>query len=327
MGDINQIIKLQTYSTFVFLVAVVLDIFFCSDIAGSGSIQAPNIIGLLLFLASLITVLLPLRSFLLDIKYALGKLILECLGSPFTRVAFIHILAADCLTSFNKVILDIVNSFCWVYEGGWKDVSENADCNFSRLGTILILAFPYYIRFMQCLKRYYVTRLAFPNLFNAAKYCISIATIIISNLGFDDYPSLLPAFYVVGFSSYLYNNYWDNYNDWGLFRESWGSDKKLLRSKLTFSPRFYYTIMILNLFLRLNSMATLMPKSAIVEMFEDPNLFTLLIETLEITRRFLWAIIRIEYELFSNFEKLRDFWVVPNVYYLKGQRKKKLQAL
>lgn len=58
------------------------------------------------------------------------KLILECFGAPFTRVKFIHTLVADCMTSLNKTILDLVNSTCWVYLGQWRSVAESDGCNF-----------------------------------------------------------------------------------------------------------------------------------------------------------------------------------------------------
>lgn len=331
MGEIQTYIKVQTLGTFAFMVAVLLDIFFCSNLAGeqianNDTAVVPNAIGVVLFLAIIIAFLMPLKSFLLDLKYALGKLIVQCMGSPFTTVAFVHILSADCMTSFNKPILDMINSFCWVYDGGWQDATSNLSCGFSKFWTIFILAFPYYLRFMQCLKRYYVTKMVFPNIFNAVKYGMSICTIVLGNFSFIDYPSLLTPFYIIGLSSFLYNNYWDNYNDWGLFRR-WDKQRRFLRTRLTFSPKFYYTVMVLNFFLRLNSLATLVPTEAVENWFEDPNLFLLLIETLEISRRFLWAIIRIEHEIFTNFEKLRDFWTVPNVFYLKDKRRKKLQAL
>lgn len=331
MGDIKTYITLQTYSTLVFMVAVLLDIFYCSDLSNAQATdnnyaEIPNILALVLFLATFVVLLMPLKSFLLDMKYALGKLIIQCMGSPFTTVAFIHILTADCMTSFNKSILDAVNSFCWVYQGGWQDASSDQTCNFSKFWTIFILAFPYLLRFWQCLKRYYVSKLVFPNIFNAVKYGLSICTIVLGQFSFTDYPSMLTPFYFIGFTSWAYNNYWDNYNDWGLFRR-FDKQKRFLRTRTTFSHRFYYTVMTLNFFLRLNSLGTLVPAQAVSTLFEDPNLFMLVIEVLEITRRFLWAIIRVEHEIFTNFENLRDFWTVPNVFYLKDKRKKKLQAL
>jgi len=327
MGDIQQIIKLQTYSSFAFLIAVLLDIFFNSNLTTTDSFNYPNIIGLVLFLATVVTVLIPLKSFILDMKFALFKLLIRCCGAPFTSVAFVHILAADCFTSFNKVNLDLINSFCWVYAGGWRDSGTTAisDCNFSTFWNAVIMAFPYYLRFMQCLKRYYITGLVFPNIFNAFKYFLSILTIILSNF-FIEYPTLAVPFWVIGFTSFFYNNYWDNYNDWGLWRR-WDSQKRFLRTRLTFTTRFYYTVMILNFFLRLNSMGTLLPVSVVTNMFANPNLFLLLMQALEITRRFLWAIIRIEHEIFTNFENLRDFWSVPSVYYLNDKRKKRLQPI
>lgn len=318
MGKIQRLIQLMTYSTFVFQVGLLFDIFLS---------EITDYIRLTLFMATVILLLWPFRSSLLKIKYAMFKLLAQCLCSPFTQVAFIHILMADCMTSFNKVILDIVNSFYWIYAKDWDNPSQPLQLNLPKAWTIFILALPYEIRFMQCLKRYYVTKLVFPNIYNAVKYGLSIATIILANLDITTtHPLLQTPFLVVGFTSFFYNNYWDNYNDWGLFRK-WDSEKRFLRDGLNFKPKFYYTIMILNFFLRLSWMGTLLSKTVIESIFEDQNLFVLVTEALEITRRFLWSIIRIEYELYSNFENLRDFMTVPSVYYLKDKRKRRLQAL
>lgn len=42
---------------------------------------------------------------------------------------------------------------------------------------------------------------------------------------------------------------------------------------------------------------------------------------MEITRRFLWGLIRVEHEIVANAEQLRDYLAVPTVFYLKGKRK------
>ena len=326
MVELHKAFSIQAYGTFLFLIAALTNIFFSSSVASSGEVT-PNLITLLLFLSFMITLLIPSKNYLLDTKFALAVIMVQCFAAPFTEVTFMHILIADCYTSVNKVSLDIANSFLWVYAGGWKDTSKSNDTSIQQPWLIiLILALPYYVRFMQCIKRYYVTRLVFPNIYNAIKYALSITTLVLANLSLTDHPSLLIPFLIIGFISFFYNNYWDNYNDWGLWR-SWDKKNKFLRPRLSFAPNFYYTIMILNFFLRLNWMATLLPKQIIISTFKDANLFTLVTETLEITRRFLWTIIRIEYELFSNFERLRDFWSVPGIYYLKNHRKRKIQPI
>lgn len=79
-------------------------------------------------------------------------------------------------------------------------------------------------------------------------------------------------------------------------------------------------MILVNLVLRLAWVATLIPNNTISLYFSNYNLFELITISLEITRRFFWALIRIEFEIIANYEKLREYLAVPSVFWVKGKR-------
>ena len=69
-------------------------------------------------------------------------------------------------------------------------------------------------------------------------------------------------FLMLGATSYLLNVVGDMAVDWGLLRV-WKGDKKFLRSQIKLSHKFYYTVILVNLVLRLAWLATLIPHNKI----------------------------------------------------------------
>ena len=107
---------------------------------------------------------------------------------------------------------------------------------------------------------------------------------------------------------------WDYYMDWGLFR----SDKPktpFLRNNLTFEPKFYYQCMIINLLFRhfwvVPMIVPHLVKSETQLSYFQPMLFFSMI--VEMVRRSLWAVIRVENESINNFEEYRSINTIPPI--------------
>lgn len=320
LGEFHQFVVVFTAATVVYLVFLGLELYISSLTSTLSNTQVLNTPAILLYLLFFGFLFFPVKSWLRDWRFSMLKIVLECVLAPLFPVKFVHILVADCLTSVNKVILDVINGSCWIYGDQWEVQGTDENCNFSMTATILIYAAPFVFRFMQCLRRYRDTGLVFPNLWNALKYALSIASLVLGNL-WGQYPAVLPYFIVFGSISYVYNNYWDNVNDWGLFEIRSGKNI-FLREKMRYSASFYYSIMILNLFFRLSWLTTLISKSIISDYFGDTNMFLLITMAIEIIRRFLWSIIRVEHEINSNFEKIRDLNEIPTIFHFKGKKKR-----
>jgi hypothetical protein len=92
---------------------------------------------------------------------------------------------------------------------------------------------PYWFRFLQCLNKYYYTRVK-PHLFNAGKYFFSMMMQLV-NIPFIK-SSGNPGYGIfigVSIFSSLYSYTWDIYMDWGLLRSN-EVGKKYLRHKILY---------------------------------------------------------------------------------------------
>ena len=102
--------------------------------------------------------------------------------------------------------------------------------------------------------------------------------------------------------------------DWGLFRGS-HRHNRLLRDKMTFSPRFYYTCMVVNVLFRFYWVIPLFKPS-----FTGNARFLSVLHTqtflgmmVEAVRRTFWSIIRVENESLNNFEDYRTIVAIPPI--------------
>lgn len=133
-------------------------------------------------------------------------------------------------------------------------------------------------------------------MFNTIKYCFSLGSAVLAYV-YKQNSTLLPAWLAVSIISTLYAYAWDLRMDWGLLETS--GKNFLLRKYITFEPkRNYYIVMITNLIMRLAWTITLSP--SIVSIFGDPNLVTFATGSVEIIRRGIWNLLRVEKEHLAN---------------------------
>ncbi|TNV84614.1 hypothetical protein FGO68_gene2192 [Halteria grandinella] len=232
--------------------------------------------------------------------------------APIGRVKFRDFFLADLMTSFIGPLRDMGLSLAFFISGRWvhSDPVKRDDFKVLQIYFFAIGIFPLWVRFMQCFRRYYDTRLAV-NLKNAFKYFLSIIAGIAGILYTLDNTSKskLAAFVTLQTIAQLVSYSWDLYMDWGLLR-SWKSKSFLLRKKKMFPAWFYYCAITTNLIMRfmwvLNINSKTFPK------FMTENLLNgLLLSFIEILRRAQWAVLRIENENCNNFERYRNILQIP----------------
>ena len=108
-------------------------------------------------------------------------------------------------------------------------------------------------------------------------------------------------------SSSLYSFCWDVYMDWGLGRREYD----FLGPRLMFPRKSqYYTVICADLVLRFMWVLTLIPPQSGAN-FELPAYLTAISMTVELFRRTIWSLFRLEHEHRQNTEGFRRVNVVP----------------
>lgn len=236
------------------------------------------------------------------------KVLSNCLIAPFISITFRDVYVADVLTSFSKVLQDAVHASCWILTGSFIYTDTDADGDgtkycpplwISTISSILIL-FVLWIRFAQCLRAYYDTKLVFPHIFNAIKYLSSMSVVIYGL--FRDIDAGYITLIVIGT---LYKWWWDVVMDWGLCdafprtfpftSPNYYNSQMFLRPTIMLHyPRRYYAAIILDLIFRFFWVTSLMPAETTVDLFGP--MFSIYLGSFEILRRAMWGILRVEWE-------------------------------
>ena len=148
---------------------------------------------------------------------------------------------------------------------------------------------------------------------NTFKYLSSIISAVISyvyNLG---YTNLLWLWIFSSTISTLYAYLWDLNFDWALLEKN--QKNWLLRKYITFEPkRNYYIVMVTNFLMRMAWTLTLSP--SIARYFGNSSLLSLVTGCIEIIRRGIWNLFRIEQE---HIKKCNEFRAIPDMKDLENQ--------
>lgn len=124
-------------------------------------------------------------------------------------------------------------------------------------------------------------------------------TLIFSYLWKAGNQNIFAAWLTFAIASTIYSYVWDLKVDWALLERK--APYCLLREKLAYHHRSYYFMMVLNLVLRLAWVLTLSPNIT-DKTFGSPEIFRLITGALEIIRRGIWNLLRIEKEHIKNCE-------------------------
>jgi hypothetical protein len=225
-------------------------------------------------------------------------------------VRFKDFVFGDILTSLVKPFTSFTLALCLLGCTSCQTSNERYQCNRSNNLALALTLSPYIIRFFQCINRWYYTKSAWPHAFNALKYLAALTNAYIGWLYNNKVVGDL-VFIIVGLSAASYLLFWDYYMDWGLFREVDNKENKyLLRKKLMYPSRYYYTAMTVNFILRLIWFLNFVDLGMIDKVAES-EIKNLFFSVLEVFRRIQWSLFRVENENCNNLEKYRTVLDMP----------------
>jgi len=229
----------------------------------------------------LFVLLNPFPFFHRHMRWELFKTLFLILVSPFSPVRFRHFFLADIVTSFGKSLQDISFSVCFFTSLDFFD-STAPICPSTKNTNYALSFVPYHIRFWQCLRRYYDSKLTL-QLLNAGKYFSSMM-VQLTNIFRDRGDFEYYLWIAVCIISTTYSLVWDLYVDWGLFRTAY-KGRLFLREKITYPVWFYYYAIVMNTILRFLWILSLMPPTDFAEWFTDFGVIIFFLQIAEAYRR------------------------------------------
>jgi hypothetical protein len=240
------------------------------------------------------------------------KLIITLLRNLFpigkNGVRFRDFMFGDILTSLTRPFASLTLSLCLISCEGCRQNNNRDKCTRNTLPALILILLPFLIRLLQCLNKWYYTRMAWPHLGNAVKYCAGLAYNTLSwfygvyKTDFYYYP-----FVACGIIANTYMLFWDIYMDWNLGRSF--SKNFFLREKIVYPKKMYYGAIVINTILRFTWLTSLRE----VDLGMDEELKVYLLSILEIYRRTQWSLFRIENENTNNPEKYRTILDIPEL--------------
>jgi len=295
-------------------------IFFSKSLTGAFPLDVhPGIFPAALFIHMVGTLFYPAHRGQLML-YSLSRVLM----APFCAVSLWTSFVADVLTSMAKPFTDLAYSVCYVFSGECLLAAHHqggclSAAWFSLVLVPIVCGLPLYCRFMQNLRVYHDTARRIPALPNALKYAVSLVVVIFGTLrptsiltvGWDSWLDL--GWVGVYLICTLYAFSWDVCVDWRL-----GEGKDLLRERRMFrSTGLYYVAIAADFGLRFGWTLTLVPggltkvakaRGGSVMQLET---FKFIIILLELVRRAMWAVLRLEAEHLHNTEGFRRVEVIP----------------
>lgn len=237
---------------------------------------------------------------------------------PFQVVHFSDFLLADILTSLAKPLSDLGLACCHLFSS--RSLAQslvhgfgNGSCSSHALQIPLLLALPYFLRFVQCIIVYRTTGDT-NQLFNALKYTTAFPVVALSFVKYRVPLTLWRSFYkpmwvVAAVVNTGYSFFWDVERDWDMKLFTAASRSGWLKQDVRLSPDDapYLWLIGSNLLLRISWTYKLSSH------LRHLHGFVLAVTLLEIYRRFQWAFVRLENELRKVQHKSPDLIpLVPN---------------
>ena len=263
---------------------------------------------LLMNLSLVVLLFLPFHIIFLNFRRGLIKVMIRTIF-PIGKnsVRFKDSLFGDILISLAEPFKTLLLGYCLMVCRECYLNNSRGHCNKETIPCWIISAYPQFVRFSQSCNRLYYTKICWPHIGNFFKYLIRF---INTSLGFFyERDKGIVRFYFrvfVAAISSAYNIFWDIYLDWGCLRKN--NKYFLLREKITFPQVLYYLAIFYDIIIRFNWTWYFIHVGDNLSEWKN-----LLKDTLEITRRGLWALIRIENENLSNPEYYRSFLIIPDI--------------
>jgi hypothetical protein len=277
---------------------------------------------------------LALKAFLpWSTRSLFWKVVLLTLEAPWREVSFRDGIVGDIATSVVRPAQDIVFACFYtvsVVQIGWsstsdlKEAAEKANRNWLLNNAFipLCMILPLWFRFMQCLRQCYEARKRWPYLGNAMKYMFAAEVAMFG--AFDPEKKKSFSWNACFFIATFYQTFWDVFFDWEIFKIKFNEhQQELSRAKAGFAccgkndicislrdkrlyshKNMYYTIFVINLFLRFFWTLSLIPSNHLSrsgKLIEQVGIgiqryATSMIAIAEIIRRTCWGLLRVELE-------------------------------
>lgn len=225
--------------------------------------------------------------------------------SGFYPVQFGDFFLGDIICSLTYSMADIAMFFC-IYSSTPDGLCGSS--NSKAMGVMTCI--PSIWRLIQCLRRYFDSGAWFPHLLNGVKYSVSVAY----NISLCSYrlssrnTTRRSIFITIAAINSVFTALWDLVMDWSLFQRN--SNNLFLRDDLylagkrdwkngTYSPwrkSVYYFAMIWDVLIRFEWVVY----AVAPEDMQQSAVTSFVLATLELLRRFIWVIFRVENEHVAN---------------------------
>ncbi|KFY30921.1 hypothetical protein V493_01556 [Pseudogymnoascus sp. VKM F-4281 (FW-2241)] len=224
-------------------------------------------------------------------------------------VEFRDFFLGDMYCSLTYVTANIELFFC-LYASHWSDPPQCNSGHSRLLG--FFTALPGIWRALQCLRRYYDTRSAFPHLANFGKYSTTILYYITLSLyRIKESHTRLAIFITVAVVNSIYSTLWDLFMDWSLLQPT--AKHKFLRPVLGYkSPWYYYSAIVFDVLLRFNWIFY----AFFTHNTQHSTIASFFISFSEANRRGVWTLFRVENEHAANVMRFKASRDVPLPYKL-----------
>lgn len=203
-----------------------------------------------------------------------------------------------------------VELFFCLYARNWADPTQCNSTHSRLLGFFSTL--PGIWRALQCIRRYYDTRNAFPHLVNCGKYSFTILSYMALSLYRINQTTNLKAIFILFATiNSIYCSIWDLAMDWSLGNPY--AEHPFLRDVLGYKrPWVYYLSMFQDVLLRFNWIFYVIFSSEL----QHSALLSFFVGFSEVCRRGVWTLFRVENEHCTNVGRFRASRDVPLPYEL-----------
>lgn len=279
------------------------------------------IIPLILYGVFFSMLLFPFNIFFRSARYWIIETIIRVAMAPFLFVTFRDFYVGDQLTSIGELLNDTQYIFC-IYPVYFSGNGE-AFCNsYLSLGIPILTSWPFIQRFFQCLRRYYDSGKWYPHIVNGFKYLSVVITLIFAfldkvisiGLSSTEWNAFRTLYIVTNIASSIYKLLYDYHMDWGILRAGKNVKYFLLRKEIMFRPIWYYLAMIEDFILRFIWIIMIFLSYFFATQIKNYGIdlyLSLIFGFLEIFRRTIWNIFRVENEHLNNVGEYRAVIDLP----------------
>ncbi|KAH1092224.1 hypothetical protein J1N35_019481 [Gossypium stocksii] len=274
-----------------------------------------ELIPLFLLIVVLSVTFCPFNIIYRSSRFFLIRCVFHCVCAPLYKVTLPDFFLADQLTSQVQAFRSLEFYICYYGWGNFKERSNTCEeSEVYKVLYIVVAIIPYWIRFVQCLRRLVEEKDTAHGL-NGLKYFSTIAAVAIRTIYSHQKQKtktwLVLAAATSGIAT-MASTYWDIVIDWGLLNRN--STNPWLRDKLVVPHKgVYYAAMVLNCVLRLAWMQQVLGIQTVP--FLHKTALVAVVASLEIIRRGIWNFFRLENEHLNNVGKYRAFKSVPLPFY------------